>query len=235
MDAARAAAARVRDRRRRLMLRVAPGRARRSAFQSIYGDGGWPSLEGEGSTKSGTGSGLEQTAAVRAELPGLLRDLGARSLLDAPCGDFFWMQHCPIEVDEYIGMDIVPELIARNVQAFEATGRRFEVGDIVTDPLPEVDVILCRDCLVHLPFQDVSSALRNLAASGSTYLLTTTFPEHETNRDLDRAGKWRPLNLQAPPFALPAPLRLLKEQCTEDGGLYTDKSLALWKLADLVG
>jgi hypothetical protein len=41
------------------------------------------------------------------------------------------------------------------------------------------------------------------------------------------------LNLQLPPFNFPAPLRLIEENCTEDGGKYADKSLGLWRLSDL--
>ena len=38
-------------------------------------------------------------------------------------------------------------------------------------------MILCRDCLVHLTFDDARAALQNLRRSGSKYLLTTTFTD----------------------------------------------------------
>lgn len=92
-----------------------------------------------------------------------------------------------------------------------------------------MDLILCRDCLVHFSDEDVFRALRNLARSGSRYLLTTTFPERPVNPPI-RTGKWRPLILQAVPFALPPPERLINEQCTEGAGAFADKSLGLWRL-----
>src|SRR5690349_3774091 len=62
---------------------------------------------------SGSGSDLVQTAAVRAQLPGLLSDFGIRTLVDAPCGDYHWMSAVamPSSLEMYIGIDIVPELI----------------------------------------------------------------------------------------------------------------------------
>lgn len=35
------------------------------------------------------------------------------------------------------------------------------------------------------------------------------------------------------PFMLPNPLELIIEGCTEDNGAYEDKSLGLWKIADI--
>jgi hypothetical protein len=41
--------------------------------------------------------------------------------------------------------------------------------DLTGDPLPRVDVVLCRDCLVHLSFQNIFRAFANLRRSGSRY------------------------------------------------------------------
>jgi hypothetical protein len=93
-------------------------------------------------------------------------------------------------------------------------------------------LILCRDCLVHFSFDDIFKALNNLRASGSRFLLTTTFPTRQENQPIP-TGKWRPLNLERAPFFLPPPLTILNEGCTENGGEYADKSLGLWQLDDV--
>jgi hypothetical protein len=98
-----------------------------------------------------------------------------------------------------------------------------------------VDLILCRDCLVHLPLADAVNAVDNLRRSGSQYLLTTTFVNRDDNRDIPAAGGWRPLNLRRPPFNFPDPLLVLDERCTAGDGKYADKSLGLWLLASLPG
>jgi hypothetical protein len=95
-----------------------------------------------------------------------------------------------------------------------------------------VDLVLCRDCLVHLSFANIHHAIANLKRSGTCWLLTTTFPDASANRDIDD-GDWRVLNLQYAPFLFPAPLAVINEGCTEAGGDYADKSLALWRVGDL--
>ena len=93
-------------------------------------------------------------------------------------------------------------------------------------------MILSRDCLGHFSFKTLKRAIRNLKASGATWLLTTTFPELERNEDIEDAD-WRPLNFERAPLNWPAPEEIINERCTEAGGAYADKSLALWRLSDL--
>lgn len=197
-------------------------------FTSIYEHNTWRESE----TRSGVASTLSSTATIRAELPALLERLGARSLLDIPCGDFHWMQETPLDLDRYVGADIVDELIASN-RKYESATRRFVKLDITRDPLPQVDVVLCRDCLIHFSFADIARALANVKASGSGYLLTTTFTR-ASRRNVDIVtGDWRPLNLERPPFCLRPPIAVIREGFVSGGERYADRSLALWRIGDL--
>jgi len=181
---------------------------------------------------SGPGSSMRQTAELRRRLPLLLQSLDVSVLLDAPCGDFHWMAEVSLGVDAYIGIDLLENLIQRNREIYSAPGRYFLALNFLEDRLPKADIVLCRDCLGHFSCDDITRALRNFAASGSRYLLTTTFPARAKNADI-RTGEWRPLNLQAAPFSLPPPLKMIDEKCTESGGAFEDKSLGLWRLADV--
>ena len=99
---------------------------------------------------------------LRAELSGLFQRLGVTSLLDAPCGDAGWINQADLGV-RYVGIDIVPELIAR-LQGRAASGEitgEYHLADITADPLPRCDAILCRDCLVHLSFANIARAVAN--------------------------------------------------------------------------
>ena len=190
-------------------------------------------LWGAATSVSGLGSEDRATAAIREALPDLLQRLGARSLLDAPCGDAGWIGSMKLGVD-YTGIDIVPSLIVANSERAargELTGR-FRVADITRDALPSVDVILCRDCLVHLGFDNIARALANFRASGARFLLATTFPEWDGNHDCED-GDWRALNMEKAPFGWPAPRVLINERCDEGGGGWRDKSLGLWRLDEL--
>jgi hypothetical protein len=205
-------------------------RARR--FQRIFEENAW----GNSESVSGEGSNLTRTAVVRAALPGLLARHGVRSLLDAPCGDFYWMKEVELGEIDYIGVDIVPEIIARDVELYAGPRRRFLLGDLVDGLLPKADLILCRDCLVHLPYHETWKAIENMRRSGATWLLTTTFtgPTRE-NRDI-AIGDWRAINLERPPYNFPRPVDVINEQSDEvdeELGAFPDKSLGLWRLADV--
>jgi hypothetical protein len=190
-------------------------------------------LWGAASSVSGLGSEDTATAAIREALPSLLQRLGARSLLDAPCGDAGWIGRVKLELD-YIGIDIVPSLIEANnrrVADGELAGR-FLVADITRDALPRADLILCRDCLVHLSFQNIARVTARFRESGAHFVLVTTFPEWEHNRDCED-GDWRALNMTKAPFDWPAPRELIDERCEEGDGGWRDKSLGLWRLDEL--
>jgi hypothetical protein len=197
-------------------------------FSRIVDDNLWEGSE----SRSAPGSALIQTAVIRRSIPALIAKVGARSILDVPCGEFNWLRHVNLPVHRYIGADIAPATIARNQLRFGNEQRTFLVLDARSDALPRADMILCRDALVHLPFEEAFRVLASFRRSGSVYVLTTTFPNLERNLPLETDG-WRPLNLRLPPFFFPEPLAIINEGCTEGGGRYADKSLALWKLAEL--
>jgi SAM-dependent methyltransferase len=196
-------------------------------FQHIYDSNLWGAAE----STSGLGSEPDATAVLRLELPPLLARLRVRSLLDAPCGDAGWINSAGLGV-RYVGIDIVPDLVER-LRARAAAGEisgDYHLADITHDPLPRCDTILCRDCLVHLSFANIERAVANFRRSGAAWLITTTFPEWQANRDCED-GDWRGLNFERAPFDWGAPVELLNENCTEAGGGWRDKSLGVWRLS----
>lgn len=198
-----------------------------SIFTDIYKNNRWNDWE----SVSGVGSNMVQTEVIRDQLPLIWSQLNIKSLLDVPCGDFNWMQHVDLSSITYIGGDIVTELIKHNQRSYSNPECRFVRMDLLTDQLPKVDCILCRDCLVHLSTRHTKLALMNLIKSNSTYLITTTYPNQTSNVDIV-TGQWRPINLQVAPFCFPEPLILLKEHSTEPGEK-SDKSLGIWRLDSL--
>jgi len=197
----------------------------RETFEYIHRTRHWAG----GDSVSGEGATDAQTRQLRAIVADVVRELGVRTLLDVPCGDFAWMRDVDLGGARYIGGDVVPALIAER-QAQDADDRHeFVVLDVTIDPLPAADLILCRDVFVHFSFADIARALDNIRRSGIPRLLTTTFPDHEANEDIV-TGDWRLLNLERAPFQLPPPEQLRNEGCTEGGGLYADKSLGVWRL-----
>ena len=187
----------------------------------------WQSTE----SVSGRGSELAGTEAIRTALPDLLQAFQIASILDAPCGDFNWMHHVPLSGIDYTGIDVVSEIIQHNQRQYGTESIRFQAADITKATLPQADLIICRDCWVHLSLANISGALKQFKRSGATYLLTTTYPATQANVD-SPTGSWRSLNLLLPPFNFPAPLKLLTDP-SDDTQAHPDKALGLWKLVDL--
>jgi hypothetical protein len=205
-----------------------PRRHMASTFAPFYTEHRWGSEE----SVSGPGSSLTRTAKLRRELPDLLQEIGARTLLDAPCGDFNWMKDTLLGVEQYIGADIVPDLIARNRELYGNNDRLFVLLDLTRDKLPRVDVILCRDCFIHFSYRHVAAGIKNFKRSGSTYLLTNSYPAWQQNENI-RTGDFRPLNMMLPPFNFPPPVRQIDEKLPEEEAQFFGKMLGLWKLSDL--
>ena len=195
-------------------------RGRAEVFTQIYRSNRWRDSE----SVSGPGSNLQQTEKLRHKIPILIRSLEVESVLDIPCGDFHWMSKTELAVN-YTGADIVEELIQKNRDIHGDDRVSFCVLDLVSSPLPRADLVFCRDCLVHLSYNNIFSAIANIKRSGAKYLVTTTFPAVQSNYNIV-TGDWRPVNLERAPFNFPRPESLINEECPVAG--YTDKSLGVW-------
>jgi len=126
---------------------------------------------------------------------------------------------------DYVGIDIVPEVIEAN-RRYERAGVEFVVGDAIEGPLPEADVALCREVLFHLSFHDGMAALANIRAT-ARWLLATSETAIWFNSDIE-TGDYRRINLERAPYRLPRPRAVIS-----DDGVCRGRVLALWATADL--
>lgn len=80
-------------------------------------------------------------------------------LLDGTGG---WVTTVTQSLNIYMGYDVVNDLVqmGRSRNSLRL-GHFFSVADITTEVLPKADAILCRDCLVHLPFYLALRAISN--------------------------------------------------------------------------
>lgn len=189
-------------------------------FDAIYSTNQWGSAE----SLSGVGSEVGMASRYRERLKRCLLDNGLSSIFDAPCGDLNWI--LPIATDrrlEYSGGDIAESLIVDLNQRYPDI--RVWQFDICTSPFPNADVWHCRDCLFHLPFEDVRRALDNFTRSSIPFaLLTTHAVAYMKNLDIP-AGGFRYLDLERPPFSLPKALAYLRDFRT---GLDFPRYVGLW-------
>ena len=202
-------------------------RSRKNVFTNIYRKKMWKGLE----SLSGPGSDFCETRIISRELQSLLDEFKINTMLDVPCGDFHWMRNLNLNKIDYIGADIVTELVEQNIKKHAKDKLCFRQLDIVKDELPKVDLIFCRDCLVHFSDTDIFGALDNICKSQSKYLLTTIFTARKENYDI-LTGDWRPLSLESPPFNLQEKLKILEEPPEYDRN-FQDKAMALWKIDNI--
>ena len=203
-------------------------------FTKIYSSNHWNSSE----SRSGKGSTLENTQNIRAELPKILGRYKINKMLDAPCGDFNWMQHITKNNHiNYIGGDIVKPLIKYNKYKYGNKDTTFIHLDLTKNTLPKVDLLFCRDCLFHLSYEDISLVLNNFLSSSIPYLMTTSSaaPNGPRIKNLDIAtSDWRQIDFFTEPFSL-SQCDVLESISDEMVSVKAERSLILVNRATVQG
>jgi hypothetical protein len=192
-------------------------------FTKIYQKNFWGSDE----SRSGPGSTLGASKNVRATLPIIIKDYSINTIFDAPCGDFNWMQHVLKEVNvEYVGGDIVAPLIESLSQSYSTDKIKFKHVNLVKDAFPKADLMICRDCLFHLSFDDTKSVIKNFLKSEVPLLLTTSHVNKNSFSNMDiLTGDWRLIDLFSAPYTFPKDPLL---QFFDDEDRFSRKQLCLF-------
>ncbi|MBP3846986.1 methyltransferase domain-containing protein [bacterium] len=199
-------------------------------FDYIFKNNIW----GDSESKSGYASNFKNTQSIRAFLPEFIEKYKIKSILDAPCGDMYWFSLMNIKNVKYYGFDIVDDIIKINREKFkENRNYKFETKNLITDELPKVDLIFCRDLIIHFPISTVYELINNFVKTKSKYLMITQHilknNSHVMNADIN-LGQFAFRSLVEPPFNFPNPKMLIPED-------WDDKSimrcLALYDLKTL--
>ena len=176
--------------------------SRESVFTKIYKLNYWKDNE----SISGSGSNLESTKNLRLKLPELINEFKINSILDAPCGDFYWMKYIVNNLKiNYMGGDIVNEIIVENNKKYKSSNINFQKIDIINDKLPDADLIICRDCLFHFSYEDIFKFFENFINSNIDLILTTSHNNIQNdkfffeNKDI-LTGDFRKIDLFSEPF-----------------------------------
>jgi SAM-dependent methyltransferase len=106
----------------------------------------WGKKEGEDFFSDG--GSLERFAVPYANWTiGFVMEHGIRTVVDLGCGDFrVGRRICEGSGVRYIGVDIVPDLIAHNQSKFAVNGVAFKCANVIEDELPNGDLCLIRKC-----------------------------------------------------------------------------------------
>lgn len=168
----------------------------------------------KGNRESASGPGSTRKAARPAleVLRRLIRRRPIRSMLDLGCGDWNWMQYLELPDGgrkrgvRYEGWDASPDLIDGLTREFGQKNISFQLQDVTTAELPQVDLIVARDILFHLPRQNTIDLLQKIRRS-TRYFASTSFlgmgenSEIQSYLPIEGWGFYK-INLNRAPFNL---------------------------------
>jgi len=133
----------------------------RDTFTTVYRERHWSSGQ---STPFDSGSGsASMYAALYCELVNsFIKERQVHTVVDLGCGDFRIGSEIAACGVNYVGIDIVPDLVSHLRNQFEDQRVNFECLDATVDSLPVGDLVLVRQVLQHLTNRQIQSVLERL-------------------------------------------------------------------------
>src|SRR4051794_3541455 len=113
-------------------------------FQQIYETNYW----GFG---SGHGSLPKLTRGYREFIARFIRENHITSVVDFGCGDWQFSRLIDWSGVDYLGLDVVPQMIEQHRTTFGRTGVRFDMCPDNLSDVPPADLLLAKDVLQHWP------------------------------------------------------------------------------------
>lgn len=175
-------------------------------FSRIYRDNLWGGEKGE--FYSGPGSddhvGVEYAKAIKD----YIAKHNIKKVLDIGCGDFRIARQFITPDIEYIGVDVVPDLIESNQKKYGSANISFRCIDATKDELPDAELCLIRQVLQHLSNAHIQTILSkcgkfpHLVISEHILVGDNIVPNEDMDADWNiRIEKNSCVRLDQPPFS----------------------------------
>lgn len=148
-------------------------RTPQQVFSRIYQQALWGKSDGE--FCSGSGSSEAHAIEYVNALQRYIATHSIRRVVDLGCGDFAIGKRIAALGVDYMGVDVVPELIEHHTARYGSHRVRFAHLDIIGDELPDGDLCLIRQVLQHLSNAQIAKILPKLARFPHV-LVTEHFP-----------------------------------------------------------
>jgi len=133
----------------------------REAFSYIYKNNIW-GKDAASPYCSGTGSRGKAAQQYIEVVRKYIRANRISSVLDIGCGDYFIGSQLADSLQNYHGVDIVPELIQYLTIHRSRPGVEFSCRDVICDDLPPSELCLVRQVLQHLSNDEILALLPKL-------------------------------------------------------------------------
>lgn len=188
----------------------------REAFEKTYSESLWGG--GPGVFCSGAGS-LGRVARIYVEyVCQFIRDHRIEVVVDLGCGDFRVGEPIAAVAQRYVGVDVVPELIAFLQHKYGSERIEFRCCDITEAELPSADCAFVRQVFQHLSNAEIAAVIPKLRAYRYC-LITEHYPpitdSFVPNRDKPHGPDMRlrddsAVVLTAPPFSVASVSEILR-------------------------
>lgn len=206
---------------RSVLSRMFPGRRRspsdhsgyeklsvEDTFRQIYQKRVWGSNGQQ--FYSGPGSHGPASDMYCDAITEFIREQEIQRVVDLGCGDFSVGRRIVEGTDaDYIGVDVVSELIAHHSKTFVDPRVSFLCANIITDDLPVADLCLIRQVLQHLTNDEIAEVLKRLAHFPKV-IIAEDIPSQPISFNLDmthgpdaRADFGSGVYIDRPPFSFP--------------------------------
>ncbi len=123
-----------------------------------------------------------------------------QSVVDIGCGDWQIARHIDFGDREYIGCDVSRVVLDKTEARYGGPHRRFVMLDAVADELPEADLAIVKDVLLHLANADIARVLAKLTRYRYVIIQSEVSDDAlRNNKDISN-GFFRPVDIEAAPF-----------------------------------
>ncbi|MBL9162283.1 MAG: class I SAM-dependent methyltransferase [Planctomycetaceae bacterium] len=203
-------------------------------FSRIYRDHAWG-----GVSRSGPGSDLQHLETYLAILQACLRRPDVNRVVDIGCGD--WAASSAIDWSgvEYLGIEVVPELVQQLTTTYGSRQVAFQCADALEAKDLAADLCVVKEVLQHWSNDSVHrflSTLKNYKFAlitndqhcqvwGENETCCTLLEQADLNADIED-GAYRPLDICKPPFNVSAVT--LATYPAAVGNIHFLKKVLLW-------
>lgn len=169
-------------------------------FEEVYNKSLWgPSGDG-----SGEGSEPEFTRGLCNQLYHIINELEITNILDAPCGAAKWVPQLisklPVSF-KYIGVDVSITALKRAVENLKMFNNKvIAQHDLTIAPIQgSYDLVMCRDCLQHMSYDDIKKVLINISKIDCKWILLGSYI-NGSNENIETSKNNFLINLMDEPF-----------------------------------
>lgn len=146
------------------------------------------------------GAKLEVVFPYIESITDFLHAKGIRSVVEVGCGDWQFSKYIDWDGIDYIGYDIVKEIVEKNYEEYSAPNITFGRANCILADLPRADLLICKDVLQHLSNESIREFLKQLPKYSVCLITNDIDFFFNTNNSPIQDGEYRPVDLTKPPF-----------------------------------